>query len=96
MEAPKYDEDIENWQSPTRDYLAEEKVADETLTAERYTELTFFANIAIFSIFMVISCYIFAAILPNFLAVLLAIASSYYLLQVSKQAIKILLSHIKK
>ena len=56
MEAPKYDEDLNYWQAPTREYYREEKASDDKMMAERFNEIAFFFNIAVFSILMILSC----------------------------------------
>jgi hypothetical protein len=96
MEAPRYDDELIDWPTPTRDYYAEEEAAEQITTAERFKELAFFSNITSFAIFMILSGSILSAVLPSFLAVICAIAVSLTLLQVSKKAIKIFLWIIKK
>ncbi|GFH42847.1 hypothetical protein Hs30E_13980 [Lactococcus hodotermopsidis] len=94
MEAPKYDEDLTYWQAPTREFLAEEKAVDDKMIAERFTEIAFFSKIAVFSIFLVLACDVFASVMPDFLAVPFAIVFSYILLLVSHKTIKTFLSII--
>ncbi|GAB2023824.1 hypothetical protein RyT2_29050 [Pseudolactococcus yaeyamensis] len=96
MEAPKYDEDLDYWQAPMRDYCREEKASDDKMIAERFNEIAFFLNIAVFSVLMILSCAMLSAIMPSFLSVLLSIVLSLTLLKVSKQAIKTFLRIIKK
>lgn len=96
MEAPKYDEDLNYWQSPTRDYNREEQASEQNMMAERFNEIAFFSNLTFFSIFMVLSCAVLSAFLPSFLTVLLSIAISFTLLLVSKKAIKTFLRIIKR
>lgn len=96
MEAPKCDEDLTYWQAPTREYYREEKASDDMMMAERFNEIAFFFNIAVFSIFMILSCAILSAFMSTFLSVCLSIALSFTMLQVSKKAIKTFLRIIKK
>ena len=96
MEAPKYDEDLNYWQAPTREYYREEKASDDKMMAERFKEIAFFFNIAVFSILMILSCATLSAFMSSFLSVLLSIALSLTMLQVSKKAIKTFLRIIKK
>ncbi|GAX47858.1 DUF3270 family protein [Pseudolactococcus reticulitermitis] len=96
MEAPKYDEDLNYWQAPTRDYYREEKASEDKMIAERFNEIAFFFNIAVFSVLMILSCTILSAFMPSVLNVLLSIALSFTMLQVSRQAIKTFLRIIKK
>jgi hypothetical protein len=95
METPKYDDEFNYWQSPMRNYYREEAVND-TTTAERFKEIAFFSNVATFSIAMTLTCSILSAFLPISLAVILSIAVSLTLLQVTKKAIKTVLWIIKK
>ena len=46
MEAPRFDEEFNNWQLPTREYAQEEKMAEHIKTADRLKEIAFFSNIA--------------------------------------------------
>lgn len=96
MEAPKEDEDLNYWQAPTRDYYREEKASYDKMMAERFNEIAFFFNIAVFSIFMIFSCAILSTVMSSFLSVLLSIALSLTMLKVSKKAIKTFLRIIKK
>ena len=88
MEAPKYDEDLNYWQAPTREYYREEKASDDKMMAERFNEIAFFFNIAVFSILMILSCATLSAFMSSFLSVLLSIALSLTMLQVSKKQSK--------
>lgn len=96
MEAPKFDEDLTYWQSPTRDYQREEQASENMMMTERFKEIAFFSHITVFSIFMVLSCAVLSAFLSSFLTVLLSIAISLTLLLVSKKAIQTFLRIIKK
>ena len=96
MEAPRFDEEFNSWQLPTREYMQEEKMAEHIKTADRIKEIVFFSNIATFSVFIVIGCSVLMAVIPSFLAVILSIVLSFTMLTVLKKTIKTCLRMIKK